>query len=220
MDGIDVTPKAVFFDWDGTLVDTLNWLLSAHNHVRAVLGYEPWSVGEFKGHVKYSSRELYGSLYGEKKQEALDILAKFMEENHLENLEILPDSYELLAFLKEQGRQVGIVSNKRHPFLLREIEHLGWGHMVDIAIGAGHVEKDKPAPDPLLAALAACDLAAGKDIWYVGDSETDMITARDAGCSAILVRHHHDNEHLVAAYSPAGVFDDNAGLQKALSNMW
>jgi len=212
-------PEAVFFDWDGTLVDTLSWLLSAHNHVRTVLGHEPWDVNEFKGHVRYSSRELYGSLYGDKKQEALDILADFMEKNHLDNLEILPDALDLLKFLKGQGMEVGIVSNKRHPFLLREIEHLGWGDYVDIAIGAGHMAKDKPAADPLLAALERCGLAASPAIWYVGDSETDMLTAQDANCSAILVRHHHDNEHLIAHYNPLGVFDDCKALQAVLENL-
>lgn len=205
---MSITPEAVFFDWDGTLVDTLPFLLSAHNHVRQEMGFEPWSVGEFKGHVRYSSRELYGPLYGEQADDAMDILRSFMEENHLEHLEILPDSLELLEYLESAEIPVGIVSNKRHEFLLREIDHLGWGHLSKIHIGAGFANKDKPAPDPLLLALKECSLKPGEEIWYVGDSETDMLTAREANCSAILVRHHHDNEHLIKEYNPFQVFND------------
>lgn len=167
--------------------------------------------------MRYSSRELYGPLYGDQAEEALETLSRFMEENHLKHLEVLPDSLELLNFLKEQNIPVGIVSNKRHQFLLREVSHLGWDHLTRISIGAGYADKDKPAADPLLLALKECGITPGAGVWYVGDSETDMLTAQAAGCSPILVRHHHDNAHLAEKYSPLWVFDDNKALQRQLS---
>ncbi len=201
-------PEAVFFDWDGTLVDTLPFLLKAHNHVRETLGYPLWDVDDFKRHVHYSSRELYGTLYGDQETYALETLARFMEENHLAHLTVLSDSYDLLAYLAGEGIPVGIVSNKRHEFLLREISHLGWDHLARISIGAGFAGKDKPAPDPLLLALKSCDIVPSANVWYVGDSETDMRTAAASGCAAVLVRHHHDNEHLQEQYNPLHVFDN------------
>ena len=107
------TPQAIFFDWDGTLVDTLPWLLTAHNHVRTHLGHEPWSVEDFKKVIRYSSRELYGRLYGEREEEAHTVLRAFMDANHLENLEVLPDALPLLEYLHESGIPAGIISNKR-----------------------------------------------------------------------------------------------------------
>ncbi len=209
-------PRAVFFDWDGTLVDTLPWLLKAHNHVRESLGYDAWSNEEFKEIIRYSSRELYGKLYGEREEEAHAILRAFMEASHLENLKILPDALPLLEYLFEAGIPAGIVSNKRHPFLEREVAHLGWGKFVRIAIGAGYTSQDKPAAEPLLEALRLSGLEPGQDVWYVGDSETDMLTAEAAGCSAVLVRHHHDNEHLIASHAPSHVFDNCDALQDFL----
>lgn len=209
-------PQAVFFDWDGTLVDTLPWLLSAHNHVRTYLELAPWSVEEFKHFIRYSSRELYGPLYGDRAEEALAVLRSFMEENHLANLRVLPDALALLEFLADEGIPAGIVSNKRHEFLLREINHLGWDHLSRISIGAGYAAKDKPAADPLLLALKQCGLEPGAHIWYVGDSETDMLTAGAAGCSAILVRHNHDNEALIDKFQPLWVFDDCVSIKQNL----
>lgn len=206
-------PQTVFFDWDGTLVDTLPFLFTAHNHVRETLGYPLWSLPEFKHFTRYSSRELYGSLYGERTAEALDVLQVFYEANHLQKLGVLPDAKPLLERLQTLGIPTGIVSNKRHGFLLREIEHLGWAHLIRVSVGAGVAEKDKPAADPLLLALGQAGLAAGPDVWYVGDSETDMLTAQAAGCTAVLVRHHHDNEHLIAAHNPPHVFADCRSLQ-------
>ncbi len=213
----ETIPSAVFFDWDGTLVDTLPLILRAHNHVRTHMGYEPWSVQDFKINVvHYSSRELYGPLYGERADEAMQILTTYMEQHHLKNLEILPDSLELLEYLKGCDIPVGIISNKRHEFLVREIAHLEWEHLTRVTIGAGFAPKDKPSADPLLMAIKQCNLKPGANIWYVGDSETDMITAQKAECSAILVRHNHDNENLIEEYNPLYVFDDCKNLQNSL----
>lgn len=213
---LETLPEAVFFDWDGTLVDTLSWMLNTHNYVRKQMGYEPWSVQEFKDNVRYSSREIYGKIYKERSEEALDILWTYVEENHLKNLEELPDSLELLEYLKDAQIPVGIISNKRHEFLLKEVAHLGWEHLTQVTIGAGFAEKDKPAADPLLIGLSQRGLEPGANIWYVGDSETDMRTAENAGCSAILVRHNHDNKHLIKEHNPLFVFDDCKSLQSAL----
>jgi len=214
----DTVPQAVFFDWDGTLVDTLPWLLTAHNHVRSHLSLDPWSVDDFKHYIRYSSREIYGPLYGERAEEALAVLRAFMEASHLDNLRILPDSLELLEYLDDNDIAVGIVSNKRHEFLLREINHLGWSHLTRVSIGAGFAPKDKPAAEPLLLALGRCGLKPGAHIWYVGDSETDMMTAQAAGCTPILVRHNHDNAHLIDQYNPLIVFDNCKALQIKLAN--
>lgn len=209
-------PEAVFFDWDGTLVDTLPWLLSAHNHVRAYLELPEWSSAEFREYVRYSSRELYGPLYGSRADEALGVLRDFTEKNHLSDLKTLPDAAELLEFLRAAKVPVGLVSNKRHEFLVREVAHLGWDDYFAAVVGAGVAARDKPAADPLILALSRCDLTPGPGIWYVGDSETDMLTARAAGCSAILVRHHHDNAHLAERFAPEAVFDDCRNLQNSL----
>lgn len=209
-------PEAVFFDWDGTLVNTLPFLHSAHNHVRGVLGFAPWNEDEFKGYVRYSSHELYGPLYGARAGEALEILRTHMAENHLSSLEVLADSLTLLEFLEKHRIPSGLVSNKRHEFLLREVSHLGWDHLFGVTIGAGFAEKDKPSAVPLLLGLERCGLKPGPAIWYVGDSETDMRTAQAAECTAILVRHHHDNAHLIEEFKPGMVFDDCASLRDYL----
>ena len=54
MDGLS-EPKAIIFDWDGTLVDTLPGLLTAHNHVRALYGLPVWTEAEFMVNIKFSS---------------------------------------------------------------------------------------------------------------------------------------------------------------------
>ena len=99
----DFRPKAVLFDWDGTLVDTLPGLRIAHNHVRTYMGFPQWTEEEFRTNLKHSSRELYPRLYGDRWQEAFDELYKFIEDHHLSYLNILPCAQDLLDCLEAHG---------------------------------------------------------------------------------------------------------------------
>ena len=67
-------PRAVLLDWDGTLVNSLQSIFDAHNHTRVAMGHPAWTWDEYKVHMRSSSRELYPKLYGDRSQEAMDIL--------------------------------------------------------------------------------------------------------------------------------------------------
>jgi phosphoglycolate phosphatase len=210
-------PAAILFDWDGTLVDTLPFLFSAHNHVRGQIGEPLWTMEEYKNIIHYSARELYFKLYGSKEKQAIDILYKYVGENHLEALKIYDHSLTLLQAIKAHNIPCGIVSNKRHEYLNKEIDALDLREYSSVCIGAGYAAKDKPAADPILKALDEMGLKPSMDVWYVGDSETDMKAATAAVCAPILVRHHHDNTHLIETYAPRHVFEDCEAMRLFLS---
>lgn len=211
-------PDAVFFDWDGTLVDTLPGLLLAHNYVREQFALPLWTRDEFYQQMKFSSRELYPMIYGDKAPAAFDHLKTFMDENHLKHLHVLEHSGELLKQLHEAGIPVGIVSNKRHEFLIREVTHLDWGRYVRSIIGAGKSEKDKPSGIPIRNAMAEAKVSPdSQKVWYVGDSDIDMVAARDAGCVPVLIFHGKDNDEVMKTHSPPYVFQDCIALAAYLS---
>ena len=62
--------KAVFFDWDGTLVDTCGMVLDAHNHVRKIHNLPLWEAEDIFGRVSRSARETYPKIYGDRAAEA------------------------------------------------------------------------------------------------------------------------------------------------------
>jgi phosphoglycolate phosphatase len=206
-------PGAVFFDWDGTLVDTFPGIHKAHNHVRTQYGLPLWSEAEYREVMKYSSRDIYPKIYGEKAEEAMKILYDFIEANHISELKVMPQARELLEYLRRNGVTLGVVSNKRHKYLSREIEHLGWQDFFSAIVGAGEAEQDKPAAAPL---VKAGDSAGKKvsDMWYVGDGETDLQMAKNAGCPAVLVLHGEKKEDLIGAYKPLLVANDCAHLRE------
>lgn len=208
---------AVFFDWDGTLVDSLGLLVDAHNSVRAAFGHPLWSREEFFGSITRSTRELYPILYGERAQEGQDILYKFIKEKHLDYLKVMPGSKEVLDMLQAMNIPMGVVSNKRNDVLVSEVEALGWQDYFGVYIGAGVAEKDKPSAAPLLYAVERhpADIAL-KGIIYVGDTETDLKTVAEAGCDCAFVQHDGPRPDLVNLYKPLIVCDNMHELKKKL----
>lgn len=201
------TPKAVLFDWDGTLVDTTQMVVDSHNHVRTVYGLPAITAGDIFGRASKSARESYPEIYGADSPAALETLYKFVGDNHLSYLRPLPDAYELLSTLNGRGIPVGIVSNKSHVFLGREIQEIGWSGLIGAYIGAGEAAEDKPSALPLRIVMRQLDPAlTSADILYVGDTETDLICARNADVACALLLGEYAPSDVVSRYSPRHVF--------------
>ncbi len=169
--------------------------------------------------MKYSARELYPRIYGDKAQEAMDTLYGFVMESHLQHLNVLPGAEDLIRFISASGIPVGLVSNKRHAVLIREVEHLGWHEFFFCVIGAGVAARDKPWADPVLLALEkAADPLGPENVWFVGDTETDLLAAKAAGCPEVLITHGKDKTALIEAHNPFIVADDCYSLCEIMKN--
>lgn len=208
---------AVFFDWDGTLVDSLGLLVNAHNHVRAHYGYPLWSREEFFGAITRSTRELYPMLYGDKSAEAQKILYDFIEEQHLAYLKVMDGAKDVLDMLQAMNIPMAVISNKRNDVLRREVEALKWDTYFGVYMGAGVAIKDKPSAAPIFHAIAEHPgKPALADLIYVGDTETDLKAVADAGCDCAFVQHDGPRPELVELYKPAIVVDNLRQLKKSL----
>lgn len=198
--------KAIIFDWDGTLVDTCGLILDAHNHVRTYMGQELWTMDDFMGRASQSAREYYPKIYGDRAEEAQKVLYEFVEEHHLTYLKTMPNAANLLSACP---LPMGVVSNKRHGTLHTEIKAMNWEEFFVCVIGAGRAKKDKPSPDPLLMAIKEIDPdLKPSDILYVGDTETDLLCAQNAGCPVALVQSDKPRPDLIKKYNPDYAWDD------------
>jgi len=210
--------KAVFFDWDGTLVDSLPMLFKAHNHARVHMGHPEWTREEYMKAIVYSSRELYPRLYGDRAEEARAVLTEFINANHINQIKVLEGAQEVLDYLHEQEIPMGIVSNKTHEFLVREIEHLGWNKYFGIYNGAGIAEKDKPSGVPLIHALGMHPLKPDiANVLYVGDMESDLGCAAEAGCPIAFIKTDPRSEELISRYQPDYVVNNLIELKEVLA---
>lgn len=182
-------PDIILFDWDNTLCDTWHVIVNSVNACLVHFGQNPWSPEEATIKISKSARELFPELFGrDKTQEALNFFYHTFEATHLDHIFIYDHVVALLSLLKNKGVTCGVVSNKRHDLLLKEIEHTNLNGFFDICVGAGIAQKDKPAPDPLLYALDKLNKTSSTDTcWYVGDSKTDILASHHAKMPCIII---------------------------------
>ncbi len=180
-------PKAILFDWDNTLVDTWPCIGRATNITLEAMGHRPWTPVEIKERVAGSLRDMFPVLFGDRWEEAREIFYRAFEEVHLEVLVAAPGAEEMLRAAAESGIYLGVVSNKTGKYLRTEADHLGWTGLFGRLVGAQDATRDKPASDPIHLALLQSGIAAGPEVWFVGDAPIDVLCGRSAGCSTIFV---------------------------------
>jgi phosphoglycolate phosphatase len=180
-------PRAVVFDWDNTLVDTWPVIHASFKTTLLAMGQEPWTLEQTKDRVSKSLRDAFPELFGDRWEEARDIYYGAFEREHLESLVPLENALSALDHLQGRGIPMALVSNKTGRYLRREVDHLSWNGYFRSVVGAGDAPSDKPNPEALIMALDPMGLSIGPDIWFVGDSRSDLELARNAGCTGILV---------------------------------
>lgn len=196
--------KAIIFDWDGTLVNTCGLILNAHNHVRSHYNHPLWTMDDFLGRASQSAREYYPTVYGDKAEEAQKVLYDYVEEHHLKFLKPMDHVELLFDYIHQSNVPMAVVSNKRHKTLYVEADHVKWKHHFKAMIGAGEAAKDKPSAEPLLMALSLMEgELTPADILYVGDTETDLLCAQNAGCDIAFIQSDAPRPDLIEKYSPA-----------------
>lgn len=185
---MDRLPKAVLFDWDGTLVDSWPVIHESMNRTLAAMGHAEWTLAETHARVRRSLREAFPDLFGERWEEARDIFYRAYREVHLERIAVIDGAEPLIAALSERDCHLGVVSNKSGGHLRAESTHLGWDRFFEgFLVGATDAPRDKPAIDPVLMALRGTGIEPGGEVWFVGDTWIDMACGRQAGCVSILV---------------------------------
>ena len=181
-------PRGLLFDWDNTLVDTWGAIHHAWGITLKTMGEEPWSLEETRQRVRKSARDTFPEMFGACADEAMDIFYDAFRSDHLEKLREGDGAGEMLMRLSEAGYLLGVVSNKLGELLREECDHLGWTPLFHRVVGANDAPCDKPAVDVVEMALEGSGLAPGPDIWFVGDTDIDMLCAVNAGCIPVLLR--------------------------------
>ena len=195
-------PRALLFDWDNTLVDTWVVIHQALVTTFEEMGHEPWSLAETQARVRHSARDTFPKLFGARAEDAMVVYYRTFEAVHLEMLRELPGAATMLEQLSGAGLVLSVVSNKQGRLLRREAEHLGWTRWFHRLVGATDAVLDKPAPAAVELALADSGIAPGSEVWFVGDTDIDMVCARDSGCLPVLLRDWGPGEAEFAGAAP------------------
>ena len=185
--GLPPAPVAIIWDWDNTLVDGWAAILAGLNAAFAEHGLAAWTLDQVKANVRRSLRETFPEIFGSRWEAARDTFYREVRAQHLQVLSPMPGAEAALRAAAAAGLPQATNSNKQGPLLRAEAEQLGWAPLFTRLVGAGDAPADKPDPAPMRLALAACGVPASPAVWYVGDTALDMVAARNAGCTAVLL---------------------------------
>lgn len=181
----------VIFDLDGTLLNTLEDLADAVNHVLRIYGYPHHSYEKIKGFVGNGIENLIcKSLRGGKSNSDFGRVLSSFKKRYGEHCNDKTKPYdgimELLADLKEAGIKMALVSNKAQ-FAVTELNHIYFEDLIPVAIGEQEAEGIMKKPDPAMVNKALELLGSTvEESVYIGDSEVDIDTAKNAGMDLIL----------------------------------
>lgn len=180
----------IIFDLDGTLLNTLEDLTDSVNYALELYGYPKRSIEEIRKFLGKGVRKLIelavpGGIDDPFYNECLEANQKHYSENMRNKTAPYNGIIELLQQLKEENYKLAVVSNKLDK-AVKELVQDFFGEYIQVAIGETADISKKPAPDTVFQALQELQSSAGKAI-YVGDSEVDVRTAKNAGTKCVAV---------------------------------
>lgn len=213
------TPRAVLFDWDDTVVSNWETALTSLNAALTHMGMEPWSDAEARRRAGPSARDMFGALFGDRWKEADKVFYDTFNSLVLDNIKIYDHIEDVFRLLHGRGVFLGVVSNKRGHLLRREVAHTGFDKYFGAVVGAEDAEADKPDPAPVLLALKDSGILPAPDVWFVGDSHTDMICAERSGCSGILLETKLPPADLLERHPPALRFAKHGDFMEYISGI-
>ena len=183
--------KAIVFDLDGTLLDTLTDLAASTNYALRSCGMPEHSIDDVRRFVGNGVRMLMTRAVpdGESNprfDEAFSVFRQHYMQHCLDTTCPYPGIMEALARLKEKGMMLAIVSNKMQA-ATEELRQHFFSQYIDVAIGESAAIRKKPAPDTVNETLRLLGISHEEAI-YVGDSDVDIDTARAAmmPCASVL----------------------------------
>ncbi|RCW88820.1 phosphoglycolate phosphatase [Paracoccus lutimaris] len=210
-------PCPVVFDLDGTLIDSAPDIHACVNTVLRLQGVRPLTLDQVRGFVGGGVDLLWRRVIGATDlpiEAHRDLVASFMTRYHDATAltRLYPNVTEALGVLADRGHPLGICTNKPLGPTRAVLDHFGIAQLFGTVIGGDSLPQKKPDPAPLRAAFAALGSApdAPQGI-FVGDSEFDAETARNAGVPMLLFLRGY-RKTAVEDLPHRAAFDDFAQL--------
>jgi len=180
----------VVFDLDGTLLDTLEDLTDAVNHALRGTGCAERTIAEVRSFVGNGVRRLMelavsDGVRNPKFEEAFALFNAYYPGHANDKTKPYDGILPLLRKLKAEGYALAIVSNKPDSSV-KVLAAQAFEGLFDAAVGERDDCARKPAPDGVYAALAEIGKSARTAV-FVGDSDVDVETAKNAGLPLIAV---------------------------------
>jgi phosphoglycolate phosphatase len=191
----------ILFDLDGTLIDSTEAILESFHNSFKVHNFQAPSDEAIKALIGYPLDVMYREL-GVKESLVWDFVTTYKEYYRV----ISTQKTVLLPFAKEAIEEaskiatLAIVTTKTGRYSKIIMEYFGVMEYFEVLVGREDVEKPKPDAEPILTALRHLK-SEDKDIWMIGDTKLDLISAKNAGVNAIGVESGYDTKETLKLYT-------------------
>ena len=209
----------VLFDLDGTLLDTLDDLTDAVNRTLERYGLPQRTKREVRAFLGSGARYLMEHAAPGVEGERFEALLRDYKADYDLNCRVKTAPYPgvdaLLKAIRARGCRTGIVSNKPDS-AVQPLYQAFFSDTMDTAVGERAGIRRKPAPDTVLAAMERLGAAAGETL-YVGDSEVDIQTAKNAGVACASVAWGFRDPEFLREHGAVLLFEDADALRVFLT---
>lgn len=179
--------KYVFFDLDGTLIDTVPLILESFDYTFIHHFGETRPEEETISYIGMPLIKHLKSIYPGKEEELAKTYRNYNDERHDASVAIFIGVYELVKALYEKGIVLGVVTSKRRELAMRGLKLFNLLDYFQFVNGSEASQKHKPDGEPLLKAMEAVNAINKEEVLYVGDSPLDILCAKNAGVSSAAV---------------------------------
>ena len=180
-----MTLPAILFDLDGTLIDTIELILSSARHA-----FEEWPVRPTDEEwVRGIGTPLVQQLraYAANDDEVALLLARYrryQNEHHDRLTRCYDDVPDVIAALADRGHQLAVVTSKASPIAHQSLAFVGLDHFFPVVVGYDDTARHKPDPEPVRVALSRLGVSPD-DAVFVGDSPHDILSGNGADVTTI-----------------------------------
>lgn len=211
--------KAVIFDLDGTLLDTLADLHEALNFALMKNNLAPITLEMTRSYLGNGIKSLVTKAISDNADKLQEVYTDF-NEYYSTHLTIKSKPYEnmfkLLDFLTANKIKLAVLSNKKEVYLKEIVEFFFSGYFLNV-LGDKEGRKRKPDPTTLLTLIANLGVKTD-EVLYVGDSEVDIETCLNASVLGAFVTYGFRKKSELRCYKNINLFDSVSDLKAFIEN--
>ena len=184
----------ILFDLDGTLIDSTEAILESFSVAYEKHGQQAPDSELIKAQIGHPLDHMFSTLgvSEEKVWDYVDAYKMHYRQISCQKTVLLPGAREAVE-LASNHATLGVVTTKTGQYSIELLEHLGLMHHFEVLIGRENVQNPKPHPEPIEKALEGLPKMT-ENIWMVGDTCMDMLSARAANVLGIGVTCGYGDE--------------------------
>lgn len=209
--------KLIIFDFDGTLVDSVTGIWHAANAMAKKYGMKPFKREYIVQGIGTGLDNFLGDIFPKQVKElgikeVIRINLAFYDVKYKDGLRVYRNVKQTLKYLYARGVMMAIASNKLKKYVESINRELGIHDYFDITLGSDDVVRRKPDPF-VVHHLRKKYKIERKDVLFVGDSQYDVMTAKNAGVDCAFLEYGYADRKIIKKLKPEFYLSDFGALR-------